>query len=176
VGAEFLFCAAFGLVRAIKNAHRLGARHVKQGCTGANLVFNNLRDCTHWAFFKAVAASNASVFLYCVSNAANNLKYLLRACINADAAANAFVIINYWMCHQDSSPYYVLMVAGLPDARPQRARPKTFKRKIPLLGMIMATFFKLLRKADAWRFAVAHFRVAECVTCAVNFASDTFGT
>ena len=63
------------------------------------LVFGNLRYGAHGALLEAFAACDASVFVHNFGNAARNFENLLRACINADAATNAFVGIDNGMGH-----------------------------------------------------------------------------
>ena len=65
------------------------------------LVFNNLLDCAHGALFNAVAASDAGLFVYNLAYAVYNLDAFLGASVDADAAANALIVKDYWMRHEN---------------------------------------------------------------------------
>lgn len=65
------------------------------------LVFNNLLDCAHGALFNAVAASDAGLFIYNLAYAVYNLDAFLGASIDANSAANALIINDYWMRHEN---------------------------------------------------------------------------
>lgn len=56
------------------------------------LVFDNLWDRTHGAAFHAIATCDAGVLVDDRDNAVYYLEYLLRAIVDANAAANTFFL------------------------------------------------------------------------------------
>jgi hypothetical protein len=65
------------------------------------LVFNNLFDGAHGALFNAVAASDAGFFVHYLAYAVYNLDAFLGASVDADAAADALIVKDYWMRHEN---------------------------------------------------------------------------
>ena len=65
------------------------------------LVFYNLLDCAHGALFNAVAASDAGLFVYNLAYAVYNLDAFLWTSVDANAAANALIVNDYWMRHEN---------------------------------------------------------------------------
>lgn len=65
------------------------------------LVFNDLLDCAHGALFNTVAASDAGLFVYNLAYAVYNLDAFLGASVDANAAANALIVNDYWMRHEN---------------------------------------------------------------------------
>ena len=63
------------------------------------LVFGNLRDGAHGAFLEAFAAADASILVHDLSRAGGNFENLLRAGVDADAAAYAVVSVDNRMRH-----------------------------------------------------------------------------
>lgn len=61
------------------------------------LVFDYLRDGAHRALLKAVAASDACLFVNGIGNAVHNFQNLLRTGIYTNAATDALISVNYWM-------------------------------------------------------------------------------
>jgi hypothetical protein len=68
----------------------------------ARLLFGNLRDGAHGALLKAIAARDASLFIRNFDDTAGYFQNLLRAGIDADSAADAFVGIDNRMRHDNS--------------------------------------------------------------------------
>ena len=58
------------------------------------LVLGDLGDGTHRARLDALVAGNAGILVHRIGNAVDNLKNLLLAGIDADAAADALISIN----------------------------------------------------------------------------------
>jgi hypothetical protein len=84
------------------------------------LVFDDFLDSTHGALFQAVAASDASFLVHYRAYAVNNLDAGLRAGIDADAAADAFIGNNNGMRHDRP-----LLYSGLFEMLCTRGNPST---------------------------------------------------
>ena len=82
---------------------RLRQRAFKVMCyeMAAELVFGDLGDAAHGALFNAVAASDAGLFVYNLAYAVYNLDAFLGASVDANSAANALIINDYWMRHEN---------------------------------------------------------------------------
>ena len=63
------------------------------------LVLDDLLDAAHRALLKAIAAGDACFLVHNLANAVYNLDALLRARVDADAAADALVGIDHGMRH-----------------------------------------------------------------------------
>jgi hypothetical protein len=66
------------------------------------LVFRDLGDSAHGAFFHTLAATDAGVLVRDLNDPARNFQHFLRARIYADTTANALVSIDNRMSHDDS--------------------------------------------------------------------------
>ena len=87
-------------LRAVSRAAVFFVRMPHAACsTDARLVLHDFRDGTHRALFHTVTASDAGVFIDHDDGAVNDFENVLRAGVNADAAADAFVFKNYGMRH-----------------------------------------------------------------------------
>ena len=71
--------------------------------TARELILGYVGDSAHGALFYAVAAGNASVFVFNLNRTARYFKNAIRACVNANTASNALISINNRMCHEDLS-------------------------------------------------------------------------
>ena len=58
-------------------------------------------NCAHGALFNAVTASDAGLFVYNLAYAVYNLDAFLGASVDANSAANALIINDYWMRHEN---------------------------------------------------------------------------
>ena len=65
------------------------------------LVLDDFLDSAHGALFNAVAASDAGFFVDYFAYAVYNFDAFLRASIDADATADALIVKNYWMRHEN---------------------------------------------------------------------------
>ena len=65
------------------------------------LVLDDFLDSAHGALFNAVAASDAGFFVDYFAYAVYNFDAFLRASVDADATADALIIKNYWMRHEN---------------------------------------------------------------------------
>ncbi len=74
-------------------------RIVHRGSRSAKLVLDDLGDSAHGAFFHAVAARDASVFVHNVRDATDDFEHFLRASIDADTAADALIGFNNRVSH-----------------------------------------------------------------------------
>ena len=64
---------------------------------GGELVLDDLRNGTHGALLDAIAAGDARIFIHSLNSAVHDFQNLLRARVNADAAADAIVSFDDWM-------------------------------------------------------------------------------
>ena len=61
----------------------------------SKLVLDNLGDSAHRALLDAIAAGDAGVLVDSLGNTVDDLENLLRACVNANAAADALISFDY---------------------------------------------------------------------------------
>ncbi len=100
------------------------------------LVVGDFGDGAHGALFQAFAASDAAVFADYFHNTAGNVKHILRAGIDADSAADAFVFI-------DNRTRHGISFSTLSRAR---AEPKTpMPRALPPTYAICARYHESAR-------------------------------
>jgi len=92
------------------------------------LVFNDLGDSAHGAFFNTIAAGYAGILVDNFYNSADNLEYFLGASVDTDTTTNAFIDIDDGMGH-NKTPFRLKALVA-------RAFQKLSARTIPFLDAI----------------------------------------